>query len=50
MLLTAAPIVRENMKAPEEDRLSEEEVLGQMGYVSRALFVTRHPWLNLDRV
>ena len=50
MLLTATPIVRENLKASEEDRLSEEEVLGQMGCVSRALFVIHHPRLNLDRV
>ena len=33
-MLIVTAIVRENMKASEEDRLPDEEVLAQMGYVS----------------
>lgn len=33
-MLMAASVVRENMKAAEEDRLPDDELLAQMGYVT----------------
>ena len=39
-ILILALIVRENMKASEEDRLPDEEVLAQMGCVSASRIIS----------